>query len=61
MRWLNPLLATTVSVILTQGNILNTLVNVSTGQLADLPVGISAIFIFLLNAIFNFLFLLVQD
>lgn len=48
-------LATTVSVILQEGNILSTIVNGMTSSLSDLPVGISAVFIFILSAVFNFI------
>lgn len=49
------ILATTISVILTEGQILNTIVFMMTDQLDDLPLGISAIVIFIINMIFNFL------
>lgn len=49
------ILATTISVILTEGQILNTIVYMMTSQLDDLPLGISAIVIFVINLIFNFL------
>ncbi len=49
------ILATTISVILTEGQILNTIVFMMTDQLDDLPLGISAIVIFIINLIFNFL------
>lgn len=49
------ILATTISVILTEGQILNTIVFMMTDQLGDLPLGISAIVIFIINLIFNFL------
>lgn len=49
------ILATTVSVILQEGNILSTIVNGMTSSLSDLPVGISAVFIFILSAVFNFI------
>ncbi len=49
------ILATTISVILAEGQILNTIVFMMTDQLNDLPLGISAIVIFFVNLIFNFL------
>ena len=49
------ILATTVSVILQEGNILSTIVNLMTNSMSELPVGISSIFIFIISAIFNFI------
>ncbi|MGE7770302.1 Na+/H+ antiporter NhaC family protein [Viridibacillus arvi] len=49
------ILATTISIILQEGNILSTVVNVMTGSLADAPLGIAAIVMFFVSTIFNFL------
>lgn len=49
------ILATTISIILLEGNILSTVVNLMTGSLAEAPIGIAATFIFLVSTIFNFL------
>lgn len=49
------ILATTISVILTEGQILNTIVFAMTGSLDGLPLGISAVAIFIINLVFNFL------
>jgi len=48
-------LATAVSVILSEGNILNTVVNYMTGFMSDFPLGISAIFIAIIAALLSFL------
>lgn len=49
------MLATTISIILQQGNILSTIVNLMTSSLSDLPLGVSSIFIFIAATLFNFL------
>ncbi|MEK5067113.1 Na+/H+ antiporter NhaC family protein [Sporosarcina sp. FSL K6-1508] len=48
-------LATTISVILQEGNILNTVVNVMTNLMAETSLGFAAVFIFFVSSIFNFL------
>ncbi|WP_411843316.1 Na+/H+ antiporter NhaC family protein [Salinicoccus sp. HZC-1] len=49
------ILATTISVILEEGNILSTIVNTMTEPLDGMPIGFSAIVIFIINALFNLL------
>ena len=48
-------LATTISIILQEGNILNTVVNAMTSTMADASLGFAAVFIFFVSTIFNFL------
>lgn len=49
------ILATTISVILQEGMILSTVVNLFSNALSDSPIGIAAIFIFFISSLFNFL------
>lgn len=48
-------LATTISVILQEGNILNTVVNAMTSSMENASLGFAAVFIFFVSTIFNFL------
>lgn len=48
-------MATTIRVILEEGNILNTVVHYMIGLMSDAPVGNARVFIFLISSIFNFL------